>query len=105
MTKLTDLEISGGKATKEFHDFFTSSLTAQEIANDLLQHAVDGNIISILEPSVGTGQLIWPLLSNSDKLIISVNDMQEEYLKYVIDKACALQYKIEVVDGFITISN
>jgi hypothetical protein len=99
------LNITGGNATKEFNDFFSPLTVGKEILSHISALNSENTPLTVFEPSVGTGQLIWPLLEGKEKVIISINEIQDEYLHFVIDKAESLNYKVKVVDNFITISN
>ncbi len=100
---LTSKEIKLGRQSVENQDFFSTPEMANSIANDIAAMHSEAHI-SILEPSVGTGTLIWPLLENV-KCTVSVLDIEEDYLQYVAAEAKTRGYSVSVVNGLLTISN
>jgi len=97
---LTTKEIKLGRQSTDNQDFFSTQEMGNIIAQDITTKGV-----TILEPSVGSGALIWPLLERVESVAISVNDIEEDYLQYVAQEAKNRNYHIEVSDGLLTISN
>ena len=99
-----------GKRTKEHQDFFTTS----EISNnffdkykDLLIEAYNEKQkpLKVLEPAVGSGNLIWPILKMEIPIEVTVLDIQKEYLEHVYKKAKSLGYSIEFRKDLMRIKN
>ena len=70
-----------GNRTKEFHDFFTpeeASRNAFKGSKHILKKPPYIN--RLLEPSVGSGNLIWPFLESEFLIDFAVIDIQESYL-------------------------
>jgi len=96
-----------GKRTKEFQDFFTP----KDVAKDLFKQYKDylkapPYVNKILEPAVGSGNLLWPLLKSKYKVDITCMDIQKEYLKFLAKKSKKKGYKVKIdKDGLLHILN
>lgn len=86
-----------GRGTKQFQDFFTPPEVSRQLAKRIVSDwAVKGEQhVRVLDPAVGSGSLIWPLLELWDHGIeVLCCDIQADYLAYVEKKALALGYQV-----------
>jgi ubiquinone/menaquinone biosynthesis C-methylase UbiE len=108
--KLDNVKAEKGKRTKEFQDFFTLTDISKDLFNkykDLLYEAYKEKKkpLKVLEPAVGSGNLIWPILEMDIPVEVTVMDIQEDYLKHVYAKAKELGYNIEFRKDLMRIKN
>jgi 2-polyprenyl-3-methyl-5-hydroxy-6-metoxy-1,4-benzoquinol methylase len=96
-------ELLHGRSTKEFQDFFTPPAIAEELAGHLLKQLKGGE--TILDPAVGSGALIWPLLASDKKLTVLCMDIQQDYIQYVGDIAKKKGYLVIKQPFGLSISN
>ena len=99
-----------GNATKEFHDIFTSEEDAEAIKHDMYDnlkalYETTGVPVEILEPAVGTGNLIWPLLATDVPIDVHCIEIQRDYMEYLLNKAEMLGYNISTFEGTVVVSN
>ncbi len=100
-------DVDDGNRTKEFQDFFTPSVIAEDLFTEYKKYLKPSPYVNkILEPAVGSGNLIWPLLKSDFLVDITCMDIQEEYLKHLKEEAEKRGYKIKIRDdGLLSISN
>jgi len=99
-----------GKRTKEFQDFFTPYSVSQKLFEMYYEHLkktyeAKGRRLRVLEPAVGSGNLLWPLLDSDVPVTIVCMDIQEEYIEHLAEKAKDQGYTIGMEKGLLTISN
>ena len=103
------MNLKEGNRTKEFQDFFTPDKIAEDLYKQyepLLKKIYKGKRLKILEPAVGSGNLIWPLLASKYKVDITVMDIQQDYLDALQGLAKDKGYKVKIKkDGLIHIKN
>lgn len=84
-----------GRSTKEFQDFFTPPNAAEQVAQFLLSSISDNSVVTtVLDPAVGSGNLIWPLLASDKKFQVYCIDIQLDYLTYVATEAKRRGYSV-----------
>jgi hypothetical protein len=86
-----------GRGTKQFQDFFTPPDVSRQLAERIVAdwHAKGEQHVQVLDPAVGSGSLIWPLLELWDRgLEVLCCDIQTDYLMYVEETALALGYQV-----------
>ena len=89
-----------GRQTAAYNDFFTPDAVAVAMAEHLRPalRKRAGQVVRILEPSAGTGNLIWPLIQVAQEegciLDITVIDLQDDYLDYIAEKARSLGFEV-----------
>jgi predicted RNA methylase len=89
-----------GRGTKQFQDFFTPAAISQQLADRIMAdwRAAGETDVTVLDPAVGSGSLIWPLLAEWEHgLVVLCCDIQQDYLEAVRAKCLALGYKCELV--------
>lgn len=98
-----------GRATKQFQDFFTGEATAEQLAARIMAdwHERGETAVRVLDPAVGSGALIWPLLRDWPKgqLCVLCCDIQLDYLEHVRDKALGLGYGVTCEAWGLQITN
>jgi len=99
-----------GNGTQEFQDFFTPTDVAQAMADAIMpgliaKHQATGNPVDVLEPSVGSGNLIWPLLKSGVPMRITCLDIQQWCLDYVEKTAVELGYSVDKTETTIIVKN
>ena len=95
-----------GKRTREFDDFFTTDEESINMYNHYKHHLKDKPYINkLLEPSVGTGKLIWPALESDFNVEFTCCDIQLEYLEFLQQEAIRRGYDVYVRDDLLRISN
>jgi methylase of polypeptide subunit release factors len=94
-----------GRQTVQFQDFFTPPAAAKELAEHLrswLSERAPGPI-RVLEPSVGSGNLLWPLIEAARDvgcdLEITAIDVQGDYLEHVAAEAKKLGVEVVIVSS------
>lgn len=85
-------ELLHGRSTKEFQDFFTPPEVASKLAEHLLAELKGGE--TILDPAVGSGALIWPLLAGGKPLTVLCMDIQQDYIQHVGEEAIKKGYVV-----------
>ncbi len=100
-------DIEKGNKTKEFQDFFTPDKIAQDLFSEYKKYLKAAPYVNkILEPAVGSGNLIWPLLESEFLVNITCMDIQIEYLNHLKVEAEKRGYKTYIRnDGLLVISN
>jgi len=99
-----------GRATKEFQDFFTKKSTARQLFK-LMRPEMEakqkelGRPLQLLEPAVGSGNLIWPMLKSGIPMEVACMDIQRDYLEYVVKKAKKKGYRVTLLEHGIKVSN
>jgi hypothetical protein len=86
-----------GRGTKQYQDFFTPSDVSQQLATRIMADwtARGERFVRVLDPAVGSGSLIWPLLERWEHgLEVLCCDIQADYLAFVEEKAQALGYTV-----------
>ena len=92
-----------GRSTKEFQDFFTPDAVAQELAACMLAQIEDYSVV--LDPAVGSGALIWPLLAGGKPLTVLCMDIQQDYIQHVAEEAIKKGYAVEKTHFGVSIKN
>ncbi len=102
-----NINIDIGNRTKEFQDFFTPNKIAEDLFTEYKKYLKPKPYINkILEPAVGSGNLIWPLLKSDFLVDITCMDIQEKYLIHLKEEAEKRGYKTKIRnDGLLAISN
>ena len=99
-----------GNGTQEFQDFFTPEAAAQAMAEALIpglqaRYTTTGNPVKVLEPSVGSGNLIGPLLASNVPMDVTCLDIQEWCLNHVVETARGKGYRVAIMDDHVVVSN
>ena len=94
-----------GRGTKEFQDFFTPPTIAAKLAQYLIDKADPAITTTVLDPAVGSGNLIWPLLASSKPFKVYCLDIQQDYLEYAAKEAKRLGYTVSTEPFGLSISN
>ena len=94
-----------GNRTKEFQDFFTPKEISKELFNHYKKFLSKKKVNKILEPTVGSGNLIWPLLKSKYKVEITCMDIQDHYLKMLAKHAKKKGYKVTKTENYMKVSN
>ena len=98
-------ELLHGRSTKEFQDFFTPPDVATEFVSHLLASMPTDKVTTVLDPAVGSGALVWPLLSGGKPVKVYCIDIQQDYIQYVAEEAKRRGYTVTKEPFGIAISN
>src|SRR5262245_58113007 len=95
---IMDNDLIIGRGSRVYHDIFTPPAVAKRIADEHIRplfinhlqrypNANERPAFRILEPSVGSGNLLWPVIDLAIELGIALDiiafDVQQDYLEYV----------------------
>jgi type I restriction-modification system DNA methylase subunit len=95
------MSLTKGRQTKEFSDIFTPSETARQMAESLRPYLAErkGQTVRVLEPSAGTGNLLWPLIkvARQEGVILEITaiEIQPDYLDHLA-KLADLLFNVKV---------
>ena len=90
------IDTEKGNRTKEFQDFFTPEKIAKDLFNEYEKYLKPKpEINKVLEPAVGSGNLIWPLLESDYNVEITCMDIQKDYLEHLRDEAISRGYSLK----------
>ena len=95
-----------GNRTKEFQDFFTPDKIAKELFEQYKGYLKPKPYINkVLEPTVGTGNLLWPLLESEFNIQATCIDIQFDYIKALAKTAKEKGYSLSKDKYGLVISN
>ena len=99
-----------GRRTKEFQDFFTTKdvtdkfFETYKVEIDKI-YEIKQKRLKLIEPAVGSGNLIWSILEYSVPVDIKCMDIQLDYLEFVQKTAIKKGYNTYIKNGILHIQN
>ncbi len=100
-----NLNISDGNRTREFQDFFTPDDISLALFKKYKSYLKPKpHINKILEPTVGSGNLIWLILESDFLADITCLDIQEDYLIHLKEIA-SKKYTTKIINNQLHIQN
>ena len=99
------MNLTDGNRTKEFQDFFTPESVSQKAFDLGKKYLKKNKVNKILEPAVGSGNLIWKYLESEYQVEVTCLDIQPKYLEHTWRIAEDKGFKPFMRDDIMRIKN
>ena len=95
-----------GKGTSQFQDFFTKPADAEEAFARIADIRPKKDVLTVLEPTVGTGNIAFQALALPRKVEVRAYEIQEEYIRIYLERAEQHGYFTDIKEnGLIIVRN
>jgi hypothetical protein len=95
-----------GKGTSQFQDFFTKPSDASDAFARISDILPNKDVLTVLEPTVGTGNIAFQALALPRKVEVHAYEIQEEYARTYLERAEEKGYFTDAQEsGLIIVRN